>query len=319
MRSSYRHYRGQRGLAWSKLAPLIVFALLLNPFSLPTSAAEKSASGPETAIRAGAKAFAEAFARGDAKAIAAMWIENGTLVDDQGVSFKGRKAIEAAYAEFFRQQPGTKIEIAIQSIEFPTPTMAVEDGVGRVIIKNGAAPVASRYTVVHVLEGGKWGMATVRETTIDLPSNYAALKDLEWLAGNWKLQSDGTTVENKIHWIANKSFLLRDYTVREHGVATSSGMQIIGWDPQTKQIRSWSFDSAGGHGGGLWSRAADGWQIKSSGVLPDGTATTAMDHLIRVPEENDVFGWKSTDRHVGDAELPDLKEAVLDRVPEKNR
>jgi hypothetical protein len=96
-------------------------------------------------------------------------------------------------------------------------------------------------------------------------------------------------------------------------------MQIIGWDPQARQIRSWSFDSAGGHGGGLWSAAADGWQIKSSGVLPDGTPTAAVDHLIRVPGENDVFGWESIDRHVGDAELPDLKEAVLDRVPEKTR
>ncbi len=296
---------------------VLVFSSLAAP--IRSWAADKAANDPEAAIRAGAKSFTEAFDHGDAKAIAAMWIEKGTLVNDQGESFKGRKAIEAAYAEFFKQQPGAKIEIAIQSIELPTPTMAVEDGVGRVIAKSGVHPVASRYTVVHVLEDGKWRMATVRETAIDLPSNYAALKDLEWLVGNWKLEADGTTVENKIHWIANKSFLQRDYTVREQGVTTSSGMQIIGWDPQAGRIRSWSFDSAGGHGGGLWSKVADGWQIKSSGVLPDGTPTTAVDHLIRVPDENDVFGWESTDRHVGEAELPDLKEAVLDRVPEKNR
>jgi uncharacterized protein (TIGR02246 family) len=270
----------------------------------------------EAAIRASAKEFAAAFAKGNAEAIAAMWTENGTLCDEQGQVFKGRKAIEDEYAALFKAEPKAKMEIAVQSIEFPAPNMAVEDGVARLISKQGAHPVATRYTAVHSLQDGKWQIATVRESAIDLPSNYAALRDLEWLVGRWELRSGGTTVENRIKWVANKSFLEREYTVREGGVTTSSGMQIIGWDPQAEQIHSWSFDSAGGHGQGLWTAASDGWRIESRGMLPDGTPTASQDRLIRVPRENDVFGWQSTDRRVGDARLPNLAEVVLDRVVE---
>jgi uncharacterized protein (TIGR02246 family) len=270
----------------------------------------------EAAIRASAKDFAAAFARGDAKAIAAMWTDNGTLSDERGQISKGQKAIENEYAELFKAEPKAKIEIAIQSIEFPAPNMAVEDGVARVISKQGAHPVASRYTAVHIRDDGKWRMATVRESAIELPSNYAALKPLEWLVGKWELKSGGTTIENKFHWVANRSFIEREYTVREDGLTTSSGMQIIGWDPQAGQIHSWSFDSAGGHGQGLWTPASDGWRIESRGMLPDGTSTASQDKLIRVPGENGVFGWQSTDRRVGDEQLPDLAEVVLDRVAE---
>ncbi len=281
------------------------------------SAAEKSAhAADEAAIRASAKVFADAFTRGDAKAIAAMWTENGTLSDEQGQVFKGQKAIENEYADLFKAEPKAKIEIAIQSIEFPAPNMAVEDGVARVISKQGAHPVASRYTAVHIRDDGKWRMATVRESAFELPSNYGAFKPLEWLVGKWELKSGGTTVENKFKWVANRSFLEREYTVREDGMTTTSGMQIIGWDPQAGQIHSWSFDSAGGHGQGLWTAAADGWRIESRGMLPDGTPTASQDRLIRVPGENDVFGWQSTERRVGDDRLPDLAEVVLDRVVE---
>jgi uncharacterized protein (TIGR02246 family) len=294
----------------------LAIALAANAFA--AEAEKSSRAADEAAIRASAKEFAAAFARGDAKAIAAMWTENGTLSDERGQIFKGRKAIEDEYAALFKAEPNATIEIAIQSIEFPAPNMAVEDGVARIVSKQGAHPVASRYTAVHAREDDKWRMATVRESAIELPSNYAALKPLEWLVGKWELKSGGTTIENKIHWVANRSFLEREYTVREEGVATSSGMQIIGWDPQAGQIHSWSFDSAGGHGQGLWTAAADGWRIESRGTLPDGTPTVSQDRLIRVPGEDDVFGWQSTERRAGDDRLPDLAEVVLDRVAEPN-
>jgi uncharacterized protein (TIGR02246 family) len=301
--------------------PIALWAAAMVAFVASSAASaekEKSPNGAdEAAIRASAKTFTEGFARGDAKALAAMWTENGTLADEQGQIFKGRKEIEEQYAALFKAEPKARMEIAVQSIEFPMENTAVEDGIARMISKQGAQPAASRYTAVHVREDGKWLMAAVRESTIELPSSYAALKDFEWLVGNWEVKADSTTVENKFHWIANRSFLEREYSVRQDGMTTSSGVQIIGWDPRAGQIRSWSFDSAGGHGTGLWSAVSDGWQIESLGVLPDGAATTSLDRLIRASGENDVFGWKSSERRVGDERLPDLPEVVLDRVKEK--
>ena len=90
----------------------------------------------------------------------------------------------------------------------------------------------SRYTVVHVKQDGKWLMASVREASIELPSNFARVEGLGWLVGTWKAERDGTAMHTTIRWIANKSFLEREYTIRKDGIAVSSGKQIIGWDPE---------------------------------------------------------------------------------------
>lgn len=281
------------------------------------AARSKEAPSPDTAIRATADAFVKAFDRGDARAVAALWTEDGTMADDRGEIFKGRKAIEDQYAKFFKAYPGAKMEITVKSVDFPTPSMAVEDGTAQVIDHPAAPPVASRYTAVHVLENGKWLMATVRETAIPLASNAGRLQDLAWLIGTWESKSEGTAVRATFRWIANKSFIERDFTVRQEGVQTASGVQIIGWDPQAGRVRSWSFDATGGYGSGLWTPTLDGLHGESTGVLADGTPTSSQELLIRAPGENDVFGWRSFDRSVDDVALPDTTEAVFDRVPEK--
>ena len=268
----------------------------------------------EGEIRATAVAFVAAFNRGDARAVAALWTADGSAADDTGKIYKGRQAIEAQYAELFKQHPGARIEVAVKSIEFPTPTTAIEDGISQVDADNAGPPQASRYTVVHVKQEGKWLMASVREASIELPSNFARVASLGWLAGSWSAQRDGAAVHTTIRWIANKSFLEREYSVRKDGIVVSSGRQIIGWDPKAGQIRSWSFDAAGGLGTGLWTPAPDGWRIESSGVLPDGRPTSSRDLLIRVPGEDNVLGWRSTARTVAGAALPDTPEVVLDRI-----
>lgn len=296
-----------------------ITALVIIGAPVIARCAEKPAdhAEDEAAIRASAAEFIKAFAAGDAKTIAAQWSESGTLADEQGQVYKGRKAIEDEYIAFFKREPGAKIEVSVTSVEFPAPNVAIEDGVARVIAKHGEPPVASRYTAVHARDDGKWRIVSVRESAIDLPSNAGQLAELDFLVGKWEAKADTRSLETSIRWIANKSFLERSYTVRDNGVTVSSGRQIIGWDPQAGKIRSWSFDSSGGHGTGLWTADSEGWQIESQGVMADGTPTSAHDHLVRVPGEDDVFGFRSSDRKVGDSRLPDLKEVVLDRVKEK--
>jgi hypothetical protein len=97
----------------------------------------------------------------------------------------------------------------------------------------------------------------------------------------------------------------------------SSGTQVVGWDPQSRAIVSWTFDSSGGHGTGRWTARPEGWRIESAGVTSDGVPTTSTDFLIRVPGEDNVFGWRSSDRKLGETKLPDAAEVVFDRVPEK--
>ena len=268
---------------------------------------------PETVIRATAKAFVDAFNRGDAKAVAAQFTESATMSDDGGEIIKGRSAIEAEYAVLFRANPGAKMEVFITSLEFPSPVTAIEDGVAKIAVK-GAPGSASRYTAVDVLENGKWLMASVRETRIKIPSNFTRLENLQWLIGTWENKGEGTTVRTTFQWIAHNSFVERSYSVSQGGMVTSSGIQIIGWDPQAAQIKSWSFDSSGGLGTGYWTVTPEGWRIDNLGTAADGTPTSSRDSLIRVAGEDRVLGWRSVDRQLGKTKLPDTSEVVLDRV-----
>jgi len=89
--------------------------------------------------------------------------------------------------------------------------------------------------------------------------------------------------------------------------------QRIGWDPLSKQIKSWVFDSEGGYGDGLWTRNGDQWMIKSSGVLPDGRIATATNILTRVGPN--AARWASTERTVGGFHAPDRFENMMVRRP----
>jgi len=271
----------------------------------------------EAAIRATAAAFVKAFNAGDAKGLANLWTPAGTVADDSGSVLKGRKAIEEQYAALFKAHPTARMHVAIKSIEFPSPTTAVEDGMTQLTTKDDTPPSASRYTAVHVLEDGKWSMASVRESALAIASNFARLQELGWLVGDWESKSDGATARSQIRWIANKSFLERDFSVRHDGLVESSGIQIVGWDPRTEQIVSWTFDSSGGYGTGYWTATATGWRVESTGVTSDGVPTFSKDHLIRVPGDDSVFGWRSVDRKLGDMKIPDISEVVFDRLPQK--
>ncbi len=292
-----------------------------TPSAAPGATAQKAApanaNANEAHIRAGAQAFIKAFNAGDAKALAEMFMPNGTIADEQGNVFKGRKAIEEQYAALFKAHPGTQMQIDIKSIDFPSGTTAVEDGVTQLMTKDSDPPSAARYTVLHVQQDGKWLMASVRESAIPVASNFAQLQELGWLVGAWESKSDGVTAHSQVRWIANKSFLQRTFSVNRNGMQVASGMQVIGWDPRSERIVSWTFDSSGGHGMGVWNAMPEGWGIDSAGVTADGVPTTAKDHLIRVPGETNVFGWRSVDRKLGDTKIPDVPEVVFDRVTSK--
>ena len=311
-----------RSLAMVPLAVLLLAASLTaadRPKSKsPASAARAKPALPkpsaEAAIRATAKAFVEAFNRGDAGALSAMFTAAASVADDEGQILRGQTAIRDEYARLFKTYPGAKISVAVKSVEFPTPEMAIEDGISQVSAEHAGPPVISRYTACHVLTGGRWLMASVREAKVAVASNHSRVESLAWLVGTWKTERDGTTRESKIRWFANKSFLEREYKVSDDGIVVSSGKQIIGWDPNAGKIRSWSFDASGGYGTGVWTATPEGWQIETTGVLADGTPTSSRDLLIRVPGEDNVLGWRSVARTMGEASLPDTPEVVFDRI-----
>jgi uncharacterized protein (TIGR02246 family) len=135
------------------------------------------------ALNKKAQAFTEAFEKGDAKAVAAFWAEDGDYVDLAGRQLQGRPAIENAFKDFFTENKGLKLRIDVNSVRFVTPKTAIEDGITSVIPSDGAPPSQARYSNVHIKKDGQWVLLSVREAPYTPPGNYEHLRGLEWAIG----------------------------------------------------------------------------------------------------------------------------------------
>ena len=170
----------------------------------------------------------------------------------------------------------------------------------------------TRYSAVHVKRDGQWLIDRISEREIVAPpSHYEQLKELEWMIGDWTDQAGEGTVSTECHWARNNNFIIRSFTVSIAGTVEMAGMQIIGWDAATKQIRSWVFDSDGGVNQGVWKRTGDLWSVRQTATLPDGTLASSTSLLT--PLDQNSFTWQQVNRVVGGELLPNLEEIVIER------
>src|SRR5262249_9752493 len=148
-------------------------------------AAQEKGNTEALAIHKNAEAFVAAFNKGDARAVADFWIENGDYMDQEGRHLEGRKAIEEAMRAFFAQNKGVTMRIDNRITRLVAPELAIEDGTTDVLPADGGVPQRSRYTIVHVKQSGTWRMASVREAPFTPPTHSERLRELEWLIGAW--------------------------------------------------------------------------------------------------------------------------------------
>lgn len=269
------------------------------------------ATDVDQAVRETAQRFVDAFDKGDAKAVAALWAEDGDYVDESGERTIGREAIQKKYAAFFAANAGAKFEVAIDAIHQAGAETAIEDGRSKLTLAGQTQQASSgRYTVVHVKRNGQWQIASAR----DLPGEGVAsgdpLVDLEWMIGTWHVEHLSAEMELTCRWLADKSFVEATYSKREGDKVTPTATQIIGIEPRSGRIASWMFTADRGYAHGLWIPHETGWAIEFEGTRADGTTTTAVNLLSRV---NDALVWKSTQRMIAGQSLPDTDEVVLKR------
>jgi len=279
----------------------------------PVQAALTDRPEDEKAIRAMADVFTRAYDAGDAKAVAALYTDDAELIDEFGDALQGRAAIHDFYAAMFQERQGAKITISLESLRFLGPDVAKEEGQSRVTPSGGEPASLRRYTVLYVKQGGHWLYSSVREEHATGVAHHERLKALEWLVGEWLDQSSDSTVHINCRWSPDKNFLLRDFTIHVQGQPVMTVTQRIGWDPLTKQIKSWVFDSEGGYGDSLWTRKGKEWVIKSTGILPDGRVATAT-HVL-TPVGPNSARWSSTERTLGDQVIAEPAEYVMVRKP----
>ncbi len=278
-------------------------------------AADRSAD--EAAIRANIAQFVKAYNAGDAKALAALFTPDGQIVDKEGDESEGREAIAQTFGDMFAAAPQKRIEVFVDSIRFLGADLAVEVGTTKEAPAPNEPPEYDRYTVVHVKRDGKWQMALARDEEGPAPTVHEQLKPLAWLVGDWIDDDGSAVVRSSCRWSDDGNFLLQDFKLQLDGRDAMSVTQRIGWDPLTKRIHSWVFDSEGGYGESSWTREGNAWVIKATGVRPDGTTASATNALI--PAGTDGYLWRSTDRVVADERQPAVEVKVVRKPPDAKK
>jgi uncharacterized protein (TIGR02246 family) len=274
----------------------------------------------ERAVRQTAQAFADAFNKADAKAVAALWTPDGDYLIGLD-SVEGRDKIQKLYEEFFKAHPGSKMTVKVDSVRTIAPSVALEEGTAKVSESKNGPPTASKYSAIHVKQNdGKWLMASVQEFE-SRPVFESDLNDLAWLIGTWQASEEGGRVEITYQWTSNHKNFIRGETKSspkngEPASAGDGGTQIIGRDPHTGQIISWFFNADGGHGFGAWTPNENRWMIDTQGVTGNGVPSEAVNVLHHASDS--VMSWQSSHRAHGDEILPDLKEVVFERESPAN-
>ena len=303
----------------------VIIALLLLPGALVRPVAAQT-SADEQAVRAAGVAYQQALASGDGKALAALWTADGDIVDEQGNVSKGRDSVSLT-TKAAEGAGRTECKIHETGLRFLAPDVAIEDGTVEVLQPGSSMPLTGRFSATWVRQGGSWKLGSLREARTSGDSNAAQLADLDWMVGDWTVVDNAAggreaanaarpTIDVSVRWNATRTYLLRDVKITPPPPQDSAeplpaqhATQRIGWDPLSRQIRSWVFSADGGHGEAFWSRDGNSWLARSTSVLPDGSQTSSLN--VYSYDGKDRCAWQSFHTHAGGEHLAPVNMTMI--------
>lgn len=271
----------------------------------------------DTGVREALRDYLEAFNLHDAAALASHWTPDGTSVDlASGTVTSGREAVRSVLAALFEEDGSAAIDIDVGSVRPIRDDVALVDGVTRLSFATGDT-TDSRFSAVMVREGDRWRLERMQEAPlepVETPARGTPLDALSWLLGSWEDVGEGVTAGTQCFWSGGRSFLVRTHvTTPDHrpeapqagddripgllpaGPAAPLELtEIIGWDPEREEIRSWFFTSAGRFAEGAWRREGVTWKVH---VVGQGRDTGLACVCTLSPEGRDGL----TVRHDTDA------------------
>ncbi len=255
---------------------LAMSAVLLSV--APTLAQEPGldVEGARKAVEMSARRYAEAFAKRDPVALAALFTPEAEYVDLDGTVFHGRGVIQAEYAARLAVNPPGEIDVELLSIRPIANGVLVEEGISTFAAAAGDQKSSARYTATHVRQpNGNWLIASVREIASTPLTPHDRLQSLAWLVGNWHEDVGGNSIVTQWNWADSGNFLVSDITINRAGIETR-GTHRIGWNAEQKQFRSWVFDSTGASGEGYWQMNDDGtWTLNLTRIDAEGSRSVA--------------------------------------------
>jgi uncharacterized protein (TIGR02246 family) len=257
----------------------------------------------------------KAFNHGDAAAFADAFTADGEYIDEHGVAFHGRRAIEAEFTSLFASHAGAKIHVHLDAPRLIAPGVAAADGQSRLVHTAGEEPVVGRCSIVCAKEEAEWLIASLRE--VDEPVQHAThheqVGQLEWLVGEWISEGSASHVHFSCRWDETGNYLHRDFSVQVAGEKASSGTQRIGYDPLCERLKTWIFDASGGFSDGHFHRDGDRWIVQLSGVTFDGRMASGINIFTRIDDHR--MEWQALDCVVDGERVPDTGKITIVRKP----
>ena len=251
----------------------------------------------------------------DAKELAACWASQGELIGPDGGRIEGRDKIEKAFTEFFTTTKNAHLKMLVTALRMIGDNAAILDVIAlRTPVPTGVQgePLTTFVLAKHQ---GRWLVENAHETLAGPPAHYNHLKDLKGLVGDWAAKSasaSDVSWQTTCDWTANRSFLIRKFSVDGRAGPIHSGTEVIGWDPRSERIRSWTFESDGGFGESVWIRDGERWIIKYTGMAADGGDLSVTQ--VQTPVDADTVKLRIIDREVDGAKQPDTVEVQIKRT-----
>ncbi len=257
------------------------------------------------------KQYFEAFNKHDTSLAMNFWARDAEYSSPGGKKIKGRDALKKRLDSFFKEHGSVKASFLNEpKIMIISPTKAVARGV----IRNQVSDKVSNdveYTAIFSKDSEQWKILHMDDKHLASFEAYEKLSELAWLLGEWIDLEGADVIDTKFEWAPNKSFITGHFRINIDGNVAFEGNQVIGWDPLSKQLKSWVFDSEGGVGHGVWTKESSGWAVNMSSTLADGRKASAINTYR--PLGPDRLAWKSTGREVAGAPLPNLEETIVVR------
>jgi uncharacterized protein (TIGR02246 family) len=267
----------------------------------------------ETEAVKAAKQLSDAFNAGNADAVAAVFLPDGELIDDSGTVYLGHTEIKALVKAFQEAYPGAKTDAQVESVRSVAGLVLV-DGTRVITDKDGKGLSVLRFATIWKKTEAGLKLASLRDVSEPLPPTpHEALEGLAWIVGEWINESGDSKVLLNYRWDETGNFIVGDINVTSGEQILMKSFQRIAWDASQGKYRSWTFDSDGGFGEGVWTATPNGLVMQNSAVGPDGMRGTATVKLLS--DSKDRFTFQGIHRMSEGVEAPDYQYTVVRKPP----
>ncbi|WDQ17833.1 nuclear transport factor 2 family protein [Rhodopirellula sp. P2] len=276
--------------------------------SQPAVAEATTADSP---IRERLKQYAEAFNDRKLEALSQFLAADVRYLD----ASSGRKANSATeLIDLIRTavetEPTLKLSANVEDIEQPETNQAIVRGT-TTLTSDQAPQEVSSFEITLAKPAADWLITSITESTPSSIEPANPVESLGWLVGTWKEDSENG-LQSNIDFLPGRRFIRR--TFQTGADAAPVGYEMIGYDPQSNRVKSWTYFADGSFGNGHWAGEKDHWRMEMTQTLADGGQATAT--CIVRPVDRDTMTVRIISRVVNGEPLPNGQAVTLRRQTE---